>query len=227
MYDLAVAVSGYLPGEAGVVDTRHQYNHLFDLFVPIGLAVFAIFAGLILFMALRYRRRQRAGGRTEARLAELVYVAVLAGIVALLVTNTFRTEAKVDRVAARPGLAVTVTAAKWNWRFTYPAYGISVVSADIHPSTLVVPTNQTIRFRMTSLDVIHSFYVPGLRFKRDAFPGKATTFDLVFERPRFMGECAEFCGLHHADMRFGVEAMPAPEFRAWVAQTQREQRAAG
>jgi cytochrome c oxidase subunit 2 len=208
-----------------VVDTRHQYNHLFDLFVPIGLAVFALFAGLILFAALRYRRRERPGGRTEAPVAELAYVAVLAGIVALLVTATFRTEAKVDRVAARPGLQVNVTAAKWSWRFTYPAYGISVVSSDVRPSTLVVPAAQTVRFRMTSLDVIHSFYVPALRFKRDAFPGKATTFDLVFARPRFTGQCAEFCGLHHADMRFAVEAMPAAEFRAWATQTRREQAA--
>jgi cytochrome c oxidase subunit 2 len=209
-----------------VVDTRDQYNHLFDLFVPIALAVFVLFAGLILFAALRYRRRDRPGGRIEAPVAEAVYVVVLAGIVALLATVTFRTEAKVDRVSARPGLEVDVTAAKWNWRFTYPAYGISVVSSDVRPSTLVVPAHQTVRFRMTSLDVIHSFYVPALRFKRDAFPGKATTFDLVFGRPRFMGECAEFCGLHHADMRFAVEAMPGTEFRAWAAQTRREQNGA-
>jgi len=206
-----------------VVDTRQQYNHLFDVFVPIGLAVFAIFAGLILFAAIRYRRRETPRGPVTATRAELFYVLVLGGIVALLATLTFRTEAKVDRVAAHPALQVNVTAAKWNWRFSYPAYGVSVVSSDVHPSVLVVPTDATVRFRMSSLDVIHSFYVPGLRFKRDAFPGKSTTFDLVFKRARFMGECAEFCGLHHADMRFAVEAMPAVEFRSWVSQQQREQ----
>jgi cytochrome c oxidase subunit II len=202
-----------------VVETRHEYNHLFDLYVPIALGVFAIVSGLVVFALVRYRRRgdERPGGRSDAPVAELLYVLVLAGVVALLVTSTFRTEAKVDRVSSRPALQVNVTASKWKWRFTYPSYGISVVSADTRPSTLVVPAGQTVRFRLTSIDVIHSFYVPALRFKRDAFPQSTTTFDLVFERPRFMGECAEFCGLHHADMLFSVEALPPSKFKAWVA----------
>jgi cytochrome c oxidase subunit 2 len=202
-----------------LVSTRHEYNQLFDVYVPIALAVFVIVAGTILVTVLRYRRRplDEAGGRSEAPVAELLYVLGLAGIVALLVSLTFSSEAKVDRVSARPGLRVNVTASKWKWRFSYPDYGISIVSADLRPSTLYVPTDETVRFRLVSLDVIHSFYVPALRFKRDAFPGKATTFDLVFDRPRFMGQCAEFCGLYHADMRFSVEVMPAAEFRSWVA----------
>jgi cytochrome c oxidase subunit II len=73
-----------------------------------------------------------------------------------------------------------------------------------------------VQFRLVSLDVIHSFYIPALRFKRDAFPGKPTSFDLVFGRGRFMGECAEFCGLHHTDMRFDVEGMPASAFGSWA-----------
>ena len=210
-----------------MVDTRHEYNHLFDVYVPIALAVFAIIAGLIAFALVKYRRREGrpARSRTEAPVAEFLYVAALAGVIALLVSLTFNTEAKVDRVSSSPALDVNVTASKWKWRFTYPAYGISLVSADVRPATLFVPTDQTVRFRLVSLDVIHSFYIPELRFKRDAFPGKATTFDLVFDRPRFMGQCAEFCGLHHADMRFSVEAMPPAEFRSWA--TARAARAGG
>jgi cytochrome c oxidase subunit II len=206
---------------SAAVDTRNEYSHLFDIFVPIALVVFGVFAGAILFAVIRYRRAGEARGPSEAPVAEFLYVIVLAGIVAFLVSQTFRTEAKVDRVSARPALRVDVTAAKWSWRFSYPAYGISIVSADVRPATLVVPTHQTVRFRLTSLDVIHSFYIPALRFKRDAFPGKATTFDLVFDRPRFMGECAEFCGLHHADMRFSAEAIPGAEFRRWALERRR------
>jgi cytochrome c oxidase subunit 2 len=203
-----------------LVDTRHEYSHLFDVYVPIALAVFAIVAGTIVFAIVRYRRRpgRVPSGRSEAPVAELLYITALGGIVALLVSLTFTTEAKVDRVSGQPALQVDVTASKWKWRFSYPAYGISIVSADVRPATLYVPTGETVRFQLVSLDVIHSFYVPALRFKRDAFPEKATTFDLVFDRPRFMGQCAEFCGLHHADMRFSVEAMPAREFRSWAEQ---------
>jgi cytochrome c oxidase subunit 2 len=201
-----------------VVNTRHEYKHLFDVYVPIALGVFVLFAGAILFAVIRYRRREGREPlyRHDAPVAEFVYVVVLAGIVALLASLTFSTEAKVDRVSATPALQVNVTASKWKWRFAYPAYGFSLVSADVRPSTLVVPVGETVRFRMSSLDVIHSFYVPALRFKRDAFPQKPTTFDLVFDHPRFMGQCAEFCGLHHADMRFSVEAMPAAEFKSWA-----------
>jgi cytochrome c oxidase subunit II len=203
-----------------VVDTRHQYNHLSDVYLPIALVIFAIFAGAILFAVLRYRQPVggRARGPSDAPIAEFLYVVALAGIVALLVSLTFKTEAKVDRVSATPGLEVNVLASKWQWRFSYPAYGISIVSSDVRPATFYVPTDETVRFRMTSLDVIHSLYIPALRFKRDAFPRKATTFDLVFDRPRFMGQCAEFCGLHHADMRFSVEAMSPSDFRAWASQ---------
>jgi cytochrome c oxidase subunit II len=206
----------------GAVDTRHEYTHLFDIFVPIALVVFVLFAGAILFAVIRYRRRDSPRGPTDAPALELVYVLVLGGIVAFLASLTFRTEAKVDRVASAPALEVDVTAAKWNWRFSYPRYGISIVSSDVRPATMLVPVEQTVRFRLVSLDVIHSFFIPGLRFKRDAFPGKATTFDLVFDRPRFMGQCAEFCGLHHGDMRFSVEAVPAAEFRSWAATRQKE-----
>jgi cytochrome c oxidase subunit 2 len=92
------------------------------------------------------------------------------------------------------------------------------VSGDIRPATLVVPSGQTVQFRMRSLDVIHSFFVPKLRFKRDAFPERTTEFDLVFHEPGFTGRCAEFCGLHHADMRFNVEVLPPDEFARWAAE---------
>jgi cytochrome c oxidase subunit II len=202
-----------------VVDTRHEYQNLFDVYVPIALAVFALVAGAIVFALIRYRRRdgRLPSRRSSAPIAESLYALVLAAIVAVLVTDTFKTEARVDPVSGDPGVEIDVTASKWLWRFSYPASGASVVSSDVHPATFVVPTGETVRFRLASLDVIHSFYIPALRFKRDAFPRKPTTFDLVFGRGRFTGQCAEFCGLHHADMRFGLEAVPPAEFGVWAA----------
>jgi cytochrome c oxidase subunit 2 len=84
---------------------------------------------------------------------------------------------------------------------------------------LVVPANTEIRFRMTSIDVIHSFWIPYLRFKRDAFPGRATEFDLSFERPgaHVDGVCAEFCGLKHDQMVFDVQVMSRAAFQTWAA----------
>jgi cytochrome c oxidase subunit 2 len=122
-------------------------------------------------------------------------------------------------VEARAALRVDVTAAKWSWRFDYPRYGISLIGSDARPPTLVVPTGTRVLFTMTSLDVIHAFWIPERRFKRDAFPRRTTRFDLVFDRTGVFpdgGACAEYCGLHHAEMRFDVEAMPPAAFAAWA-----------
>jgi cytochrome c oxidase subunit II len=203
----------------GSIDTRHEFRGLFDLYVPIGLAVFFIITAVVLYAVIRYRRRgdEVPRARSEAPVPELLYVIGLAVIVALLVWKTFDVESKVDRTARRPGLDVRVTASKWNWRFTYPRYGITQFGGTVRPAVLVVPTGTTVRFDMASLDVIHSFFVPSLRFKRDAFPEKSTRFDLVFERPgSTVGRCAEFCGLHHADMLFDVRALRPNEFTRWV-----------
>jgi len=120
-------------------------------------------------------------------------------------------------VAKRPGLEVVVTAAQWNWRFSYPAYGITQQSTPTRPAQLVVPTGTAVHFTATSRDVIHSFWVPDRRFKRDVFPRSNTSFDLSWSKPGFSrGECAEFCGLLHANMSFVVDAMAPADFRAWA-----------
>jgi cytochrome c oxidase subunit 2 len=118
-----------------------------------------------------------------------------------------------------------VTAAKWRWRFDYPG-GVSRVGGERRIPVLVVPAGRTVRFSLSSLDVVHAFWIPDLRFKRDATPGQTGVFDLRFPpgHATSVGECSEFCGLGHASMHFLVEAVPPAEFQAWLA---RGQRAAG
>jgi cytochrome c oxidase subunit 2 len=82
----------------------------------------------------------------------------------------------------------------------------------------VVPANAPVRFELRSTDVIHSFWIPALRYKHDAIPGSVQRITLVFDRVRvFPGQCAEFCGLRHADMVFSVRAVSESAFRAWAA----------
>lgn len=203
-----------------MVDTRHEYDSLAGLYGPVALGVVVVVFALVLFMALRYRRRDAPPSRTaDAPRLEALYVLVLGAVAAVLVVATFTTEAKVDRVSARPGLDVAVRAAKWRWRFSYPASGIVREATGLGPSTLVVPAGTTVRFTLTSQDVIHAFWIPERRFKRDAFPGRTTRFELVFPRPGYYaggGVCSEFCGLHHAQMTFNIEALAPAAFRSWV-----------
>ena len=105
-------------------------------------------------------------------------------------------ESRIDAVAAT-GDTVEVVAFQWGWTFRHD--GRTVTGDDLHDPTLVVKAGRTIRFRIISRDVIHSFWIPSERFKRDAFPQRWTEFDLTFDRPgSYVGRCAEFCGLQHA-----------------------------
>jgi cytochrome c oxidase subunit 2 len=209
------------------IDTRDEFHDLWALYLPIGVAVAAIVFGLVLFAVVRYRRRgdELPRGRESPPVVEGLYALVLAGVVVFLLAATFRTNDRVTELSSDPGARVDVTAFQWGWRFTYPGEGVTVVGDEKRPPTLVVPTDTTVRFNLRSRDVIHAFWIPELRFKRDAFPKRETAFDLSFEEegPMETGRCAEFCGLAHGEMTFNVVAMARPEFRDWL----RRQRTAG
>lgn len=202
-----------------VVDTRVEIQDLFDAYLWIGVAVAAIVFGAVFFAAIRYRRRP---GREPSRLSdhrsgELAYVALLALIAAGLLVATFRTEDQVDAVSDNPALRIDVTAFQWGWTWRYQD-GTTVTGNNEAPPTFAVPTGETIRFTLRSRDVIHAFWIPDQRFKRDAFPNRTTSFDLVFDHAGMNGGvCAEFCGLRHSQMAFNVLALSRTEFAAWLA----------
>jgi cytochrome c oxidase subunit II len=211
-----------------VIDTRHEFDRVAGLYLPIAVAVVALIALLALFMALRYRARPgEAGGpgRRPSRLSsaprtELVYVALLACVAALLVWRTFTVEAKTDAVQRPAAVRIDVTAAKWHWTFDYPRYGIVQRGADFAAPTLVVPAGEVVHFTLRSVDVIHAFWIPARRFKRDANPAMVSDFTLVFPKTGFSrngGECSEYCGLRHAQMRFNVAVLSPAAFARWAA----------
>ena len=202
-----------------MVDTRVEVQDLFDAYLWIAVGVAAIVFGAVGFAAIRYRRRpgREPSRRSDWIRGELAYVGVLVLIVAGLVTATFTTEDKVDAVSGDPALRIDVTAFQWGWTWTYPN-GVSVTGNSETPPTFAVPTDRTIRFTLRSRDVIHAFWIPDQRFKRDAFPNRSTQFDLDFDDPGMNGGvCAEFCGLRHSQMSFNVLALSGPDFQSWLA----------
>jgi cytochrome c oxidase subunit 2 len=180
--------------------------------------VFVAFTGAILIAVLRGRRRARPGGRSENNVLEGLYVAILAVTAGILVAISFSSENDVRAATAAPALRVRVVAAKWRWRFEYPAQRIAVQGVTGRVPTLVVPAATDIEFEGVSLDVIHAFWVPAVRFQRELFAGRPTHFRLRFEHPAFLSSsrCSFFCGLRHQDMRFGVQVLSPADFRAWA-----------
>jgi cytochrome c oxidase subunit 2 len=205
---------------------RDEFQDLFAIYAPIGAAVFAVVLLAYILIVVRFRRRPGATGpETEPPQPsdrwrwEVAYAVGLAAIAAVIITFSLRAADRVDALSDDPGLTIDVTAFKWQWAFTYRDEGLRITGVEGEYPTLTVPTDTTVRFTLRSNDVIHSFWVPAVRFKRDAFPDRTTEFDLTFdEAGRHEGICAEFCGLDHTIMRFEVDALPPDEFQRWLAQ---------
>jgi cytochrome c oxidase subunit 2 len=199
--------------------TRQDFGSLFSLYLAIGIGVAIIVFGAVGFAIWRYR----AGtGRRPSRVAEKnkleagVALAITL-LVAFLVFRTFTVEAREDS-APKEATTIDVTAFQWGWRFVYPGQGVEVVGNSNDEPTFAVPGDEPIHFRLTSADVLHSFWIPGERFKRAAIPGRTNEFDLDFENEGTEeGLCTEFCGLRHSDMRFNVWILTKASYRRWLA----------
>ncbi len=113
-------------------------------------------------------------------------------------------------------LVVEVTGHQWWWEVTYPGQGVTTAN-ELH-----IPAGRAVAVELRSADVIHSFWVPALAGKLDALPERTNTLRLVADEPgRYMGQCAEFCGVQHANMDFVVIAHGAADFDDWIV-TQRQ-----
>jgi cytochrome c oxidase subunit 2 len=139
-------------------------------------------------------------------------------IVLVLFVLTMQAQNKVLDRSGEADVKLTVTAFQWSWRFTYEGTGAEVLGSPESIPEMVVPVGQTIRVKLVSADVVHSFYVPQTLFKRQAIPGTDNEFDLTFEKVGlFHGQCTQFCGLQHPDMRFRVRVVGQGEYQNWLA----------
>lgn len=204
-----------------MVGTRHEFRVLWGVYLPVAVAVFVVVVSALAFVVIRFRDRPErvVSAQTSAPRAELVYVLVVAAIAVALVLVTFRSESRVDALAAAPALRISATGSDWRWSFYYPAQGIDEVGRDRAPTDLYVPAGRTVEFDLTSLDVIHAFYIPDENYQRAAIPKLVNRFDLVFPTPGLQtsGYCNEFCGIGHTEMRFEVHVLTPSAFAAWAS----------
>jgi cytochrome c oxidase subunit 2 len=115
-------------------------------------------------------------------------------------------------------MTIEVIGRDWWWEVRYP--NGAVTANEIH-----IPVGRTVRVQLSTKDVIHSFWVPELQVKTDQIPGQVTSSWLHADSTgRFRGQCAEFCGLQHANMVFYVVAEEPEEFERWVANEASEAR---
>ena len=224
------ATAGCAPEAAG--DQGAAVKDLYDVFFYVAAGVFAVVAGLIGWSILRFRKKpgdDTAPPQTKHNLAlEITWFAIPTAIVVVLFVLSAGTLGDVNDEHPDPAVTVRVDAFQWGWRFTYEDEAVVVEGLPDEPAHIVLPVDEPLRFDLTSSDVVHSFYVPKFLVKRDAVPGETNRIDYVIrEEGTYGGECAEFCGLLHDSMPFTIEAVPAGEFEAWLAEQRTENEDAG
>jgi len=196
-------------------------HQMWVVFFWAGVGVAIVVYGLIAWCVLRYRRRSTDDSfppqfRRNNRM-EIFYTAVPILMVIALFFISYAAERHVETIARQQQVVVDVTGFRWSWRFEYPQLGVSVIGTPDKPPEFVLPVDATTRLNVASVDVDHSFWVPGFLFKRDAIPGLQNVFDWTPTKVgTYRGECGEFCGLNHAVMSFTVKIVTQREFDSWV-----------
>jgi cytochrome c oxidase subunit II len=226
---LALAASGALAGCPACMvsfNTPSMYQtdsnesaaiaNLFTFILITAGIIFVAVEGMLLFAVLRFRNRPPESavqfhGNTKLEVAWTMAPGV---ILAVLMGFTLRTMGQVRAVTNENVLHVTAVGHQWWWEFRYPE--LNIVTAN----ELVVPVNTVIEVSIESVDVEHGFWVPELFGKVDAIPGYTTRVRFTPTEARsqyYGGQCTQFCGVQHAQMRFGVIVRTQAEFQAWAA----------
>jgi cytochrome c oxidase subunit 2 len=199
-------------------DFAAAIDHLFTGIFWWAVAVFVVVEGLLLYAVIRYRARP---GSPEAKpihghtLLEVGWTLAPAVILVFIAVPTMSTIFRTSGRAPPGALQVEVVGHQWWWEFRYPALGI-VTANELH-----LPVGRPVALAMTTADVIHSFWVPALGGKRDVTGGRTTHLVLTPDSvATYPGQCAEFCGASHANMRLRVHVEAARDFDAWVVRRQ-------
>lgn len=221
---LFVAAAGCQPGP-GVhyrLDTLAPRSPLtqrfYDIFVGVtAIDIVVLIIVMVIFFLAIFVFSTRTGEPTELSwrtdvFLEVAWTAIPAIAVAAIAWPTVTTIMKTQPYTwSQDTLEVRVIAHQWWWEFRYPSTGV-VTADEVH-----IPANRQINFSMVSRDVIHSFFMPQIGGKRDVVPGQENHITLTATIPgEYWGQCTEFCGDSHANMRFRVFVDSPADFEKWT-----------
>lgn len=204
------------------------FRHVFSEIFPLESVIAGIVFGLVLVAmaaAMIVSRRKRRRGAPAARREHLhvlegAFGLVLAGMTAFLVLASFSANAQeFPRQNPTPAIRVQVTAFQWCWRFHYEGEPVTVAGScqNGRYPVLVLPSGRPVQIDLTSVDVLHAFWIPYLDYKMDAFPGHVDRFTVTLAHDgRWLGRCAQLCGLYHYEMDFYLQVVPPAQFSRWL-----------
>jgi cytochrome c oxidase subunit 2 len=200
------------PSASPVMDNITWF-HNFLLWIIAAITIFV--AILLAIVAIKFNARKNPvpSKTTHNTGLEVAWTIIPVVILAVVAVPTLRTifDLRSEPDPSENALVIDVIGHQWWWEFSYPEYGFTTAN-EMH-----IPAGRAVFLNITSADVIHSFWVPQLNGKRDAVPGRWNHLTIEADEPGvYLGQCAEFCGLAHADMRQRVIAETPEDFEAWA-----------
>lgn len=201
-------------------------NLVVPVFIIAGIVFVAVMAGA-LYVALRFRAKDdddfnafpdQVHGNFKLEIGWTIAPAVVLLVVAVLTVST------IFDLASKPepeALRVDVIGQQWWWEYRYEidVDGDGETEEIITANDMVIPAGREIALRIKSNDVIHSWWAPALNGKKDAVPGRVHPLNIEADEPgTYIGQCTEFCGLSHAEMRVKVIALSEADFVEWTEQ---------
>jgi cytochrome c oxidase subunit II len=205
-----------------VGESAKEADHLLKLVLIVAGLVFVLVEGGIVVFVIKFRRRSeneapvQTHGNTRA---EFIWTLIPAVVLAIVAFPTIKGIFAFAKEPTGDVLQVKVVGKQWWWQYTYPGLGAQPGTDLVTANELHMPTGKPVRLKMTSDDVIHSYWVPKLSGKQDVVPGHETSLTFQTDTPgTYLGQCAEYCGLSHALMRLTVVVQKPAEFEAWLEQ---------
>ncbi len=180
-----------------------QQSSLFTIIMYISAGVFTLVEALIIYSVIRFRKKKnddaipaQTHGNTKL---EITWTGLSIILVIFLFFMSLGTLQAIAAPSTSNALNIKIIGHRWWWEFDYPDLGI-ITANELH-----IPVNEPVLGDLTSVDVIHSFWVPELSGKVDAIPNQTNHIWLTSDKiDVYNGQCAEFCGANHANMRIKV-----------------------
>ncbi len=201
-------------------DSARVVQDVYSLVTWIDIGIFIVVAALLLFAIIRYRARPGQEEQIPAQvhgnaMLEVVWTIIPAVLLIFIAVPTWSAIFRAHEPPAENAFTVQAVGHQWWWEFRYEEQGF------VTANEMVIPVGRPVIVDTGSVDVIHAFWVPRLSGKIDSVPGRTNTLWFTPEQTgTYYGQCAEFCGTSHANMRFQVHVVTQEEFDAWAARQQ-------
>jgi cytochrome c oxidase subunit 2 len=249
---LLLAAPGYTGNEINMTrgvtpqSITHYHLHMTILWICVVIGVIVFSAMFVSIVLHRKSRGHEAASFTHSTKAEIAWTVVPVLILVVMAVPATRALVNME-VAPETEMTVKITGFQWRWKYEYVEDEIQFISS-LHPDSnaarrlqsgtdpesvenyllevdrpLVLPAETKVKFIITSDDVIHSWWVPALGWKRDAIPGFINeAWTEVLEPGVYRGQCAELCGKDHGFMPIVLNVLPKAEYQSWAQGQRRE-----